>query len=291
MDSFGKQLFTKPSSSQNIAEHLLSSSNSSSRLYPAGAGRAENDLGANGKPLPAGQAAVPLSRRGSRDDAAGAQASALAVAGGAFAKTGHDIAVTVEQNSLLPLVLGFLEAGLPVSLVTARTHSLTTAGTDSPLVDRRTHPNRSHCRARRSSCRRCRHSERGLPLGHAAALFDQWWTDCRRLDRRRGLLLCKKIFSINIYTCPSPRYGTRVRFVRRRAVYDLRRPAPFATRIEFYFRMYQQCFGTVNRAENVALLMPVMSQRKENRTNSLSLNREDSPHFEDLPPRFLKDDP
>lgn len=85
---------------------MLVRSNSASRLYPVGAGKAENDLGPSGKPLPAGHANAPPSRRSSRDEPASAS-------GHPNARAGTEIATTVEQNSLLPLVLRFLEAGLP----------------------------------------------------------------------------------------------------------------------------------------------------------------------------------
>lgn len=56
-------------------------------------------------------AVAGIQRRGSRDE----NAAMAALAASPFTKKGSEIVVTTEQNSLLPLVLSFLGAGLPVS--------------------------------------------------------------------------------------------------------------------------------------------------------------------------------
>jgi hypothetical protein len=91
----------------------LQRSNSFSKTYSHGAGKAEVDLGER-RPsahanLPAGSGnlhtntAANMARRGSRDDAHVAHA-----------KAGTEIVHIVQQNSLMPLVLGFVSAGVGV---------------------------------------------------------------------------------------------------------------------------------------------------------------------------------
>jgi hypothetical protein len=58
----------------------------------------------------AGQAGA-VARRGSRDDTAALHA----LQASQWSKSGHEIVLTTEQNSLLPTVLSFLHSGLPVS--------------------------------------------------------------------------------------------------------------------------------------------------------------------------------
>lgn len=85
---------------------VLIRSNSFSKLY------AHNYKFEIDNPLEkkAGQAGA-VARRGSRDDTAALQALQTSQ----WSKTGHEIVVTTEQNSLLPTVLSFLSSGLPVS--------------------------------------------------------------------------------------------------------------------------------------------------------------------------------
>lgn len=75
--------------------------NSFSRTYATGVGKVEADLVAERDRRPS----AAQTRRGSRDDT---QTSP-------FVKSGKDIQVVTEQNSLLPLVLSFLSVGASVS--------------------------------------------------------------------------------------------------------------------------------------------------------------------------------
>jgi hypothetical protein len=84
----------------------LQRSNSFSKTYPHGLGKAEADLlteqrRPSGGPLTIGQSLNALGRRGSRDDSP-------------LSKRGLEVITMVQQNSLLPLVLGFASAGAGV---------------------------------------------------------------------------------------------------------------------------------------------------------------------------------
>ncbi|KAI5478706.1 ARF guanyl-nucleotide exchange factor [Pseudohyphozyma bogoriensis] len=84
-----------------------------SKTYPAGAGKAEGDLGtetraAGGKTGPGGGSgtATPMSRRPSAEVNEGPP--------NPFMKTGEEICATTVKNSLLPLMLSFLSAGAEI---------------------------------------------------------------------------------------------------------------------------------------------------------------------------------
>lgn len=83
-------------------------SNSFSRMYAAGVGKVELDLVAERDRK--GAAAAAAGRRASREDQV-----AQGLVAGQWIKTGTEIAVVAEQNSLLPLVLSFLSVGASVS--------------------------------------------------------------------------------------------------------------------------------------------------------------------------------
>ncbi|KAM0747764.1 hypothetical protein T439DRAFT_81628 [Meredithblackwellia eburnea MCA 4105] len=89
-------------------------SNSFSRMYAAGVGKVEADLIERDRKQSTTPANVPQPRRGSRDDAAP----------NPFTKTGNEMVMITEQNSLLPLVLSFLSLGTPVA-----PHPVSTQGT------------------------------------------------------------------------------------------------------------------------------------------------------------------
>lgn len=101
--------FTTPPGSRGglkSAAGGLQRSNSFSKTYPHGLGKAEADLlteqrRPSGGPLGIGQTMAPMARRGSKDDAASG-------------KKGSEVVTVVQQNSLLPLVLGLVSAGAGV---------------------------------------------------------------------------------------------------------------------------------------------------------------------------------
>lgn len=87
----------------------LQRSSSVSKTYAHGQGRAETDLNEQRRPSASNFSLLaPLSmRRGSRDDdKAGLQQQQQQH------KTGHELVTAVRQNSLMPLVLGFVAAGV-----------------------------------------------------------------------------------------------------------------------------------------------------------------------------------
>lgn len=92
-------------------------SNSFSKIYAANF-KFEADGQIDKKAAFAGTAAAAAAaaRRGSRDDSA----ALAALQSSPWSKSGHEIALTTEQNSLLPMVLSFLGSGLPVSRVDSR---------------------------------------------------------------------------------------------------------------------------------------------------------------------------
>ena len=100
--------FVTPPASRNGLRSAagLQRSNSISKTYAHGLGRAEADLGEGRRPsgtlLPGAgaQASAALGRRGSRDDTVVVQS-----------RSGTEIITMVQQNSLLPLVLGLASAG------------------------------------------------------------------------------------------------------------------------------------------------------------------------------------
>lgn len=101
-------------------------SNSVSRLYPVlyrseaeasdkRPSPAIRSAGSDGNLLsPSGMSSRVQTTNNSPDPANGEIATAKAVHG-AFVKSGDELVLTTEQNSLLPLVLSFLNAGLDVS--------------------------------------------------------------------------------------------------------------------------------------------------------------------------------
>lgn len=96
-----------PSSRQGLKSAAgMQRSNSISKTYAHGAGKAESDL--NERAIANSSAhlevAVSMARRGSKDDEKQTSAS----------KTGAEIINIVQQNSLLPLVLGFVSIGAGV---------------------------------------------------------------------------------------------------------------------------------------------------------------------------------
>jgi len=88
---------------------MLARSSSVSRLYPAQF-KHEADLGAAGRARAANGAAAAA--QGSRDELEGARS-----VHGRFLKTGRELVLTTEQNSLLPLLLSFLNVGFEVRLL------------------------------------------------------------------------------------------------------------------------------------------------------------------------------
>lgn len=100
-------------------------SNSISRLYPV-LYRQEAETGEkrtaamstapSGMLTPAASGGAKTSTATSSPDPATSELSAARLMHGDFVKSGHELVVTTEQNSLLPLVLTFLNAGLEVSL-------------------------------------------------------------------------------------------------------------------------------------------------------------------------------
>ncbi|GAA5958600.1 hypothetical protein JCM3765_006687 [Sporobolomyces pararoseus] len=87
---------------------MLARSNSISKMY-ASQFKQEADLSDRKQSLINGQLRVNGSGgTGARDDVA-------TLGGSQFAKTGHELVLTTEQNSLLPVVLSFLNTGLEVA--------------------------------------------------------------------------------------------------------------------------------------------------------------------------------
>lgn len=137
-------------------------SNSISRLYPvlyrqeaeSGEKRptAATATATSGMLTPAAPGGGKPSTGNNSPDPSTSELSAARLSHGDFVKSGHELVVTTEQNSLLPLVLTFLNAGLEVSFLLPVPASDGLGSTDhiSRCRPRRT---RSPCEDQRSSFR------------------------------------------------------------------------------------------------------------------------------------------
>ncbi|KAK9898331.1 hypothetical protein P389DRAFT_32306 [Cystobasidium minutum MCA 4210] len=113
----GRPGFTTPPNSRGKSAAngggvgTLQRSSSFSKTYAHGLGKAESDLTEQRRPSVTNTSLLaPLSmRRGSRDDEKSVQQQQQQQQ---HYKTGHEIVTAVRQNSLLPLVLGFVGAGV-----------------------------------------------------------------------------------------------------------------------------------------------------------------------------------
>lgn len=104
----GRPGFVTPPGSRGglkSAAGALQRSNSFSKTYPHGLGKAEADLNTERRPsggqIVIGQGLTPMARRGSKDDTSSN-------------KKGSEVVTMVQQNSFLPLVLGLVSAGAGV---------------------------------------------------------------------------------------------------------------------------------------------------------------------------------
>ncbi|GAA5992856.1 hypothetical protein JCM10908_001376 [Rhodotorula pacifica] len=120
-------------------------SNSISRLYPvlyrqeavSGDKKGKSGPGSAGLLAPSGPGAK-VSSTSSSPDLASSELAAARFLHGNFVKSGHELVLTTEQNSLLPLVLTFLNAGLeaapqPLSLNGTAFQLPPREGTSAPL--------------------------------------------------------------------------------------------------------------------------------------------------------------